>query len=178
MNIDWSKAPEWANAVVEAPCGNQYYVEAWGVNSKRQRVGTLYADDVGADMTIKGHSWSLVAERPSDWNGEGLPPVGKVCRLRVRRTVPGGWGDAEIMYSSATAVVWRWIGRKEEYASEWYGVEYEPIRTPEQIAAEEREQSINAMIDIVCSTPVITIAQARIVAGRLYDANWRKQVTP
>jgi hypothetical protein len=45
---------------------------------------------------------------------------------------------------------------------------FRPIRTPEQIATEERENAINAMIDIVMTDNI------RSNCADLYDAGYRK----
>lgn len=71
------------------------------------------------------------------WNGEGLPAVGTVCDLR--RT-GGGWGPATIKYMSNTMCVWLWENGnpdQREWSCEPCNMEFRPIRTPEQIAAEE-----------------------------------------
>lgn len=82
------------------------------------------------------------------WNGDGLPPVGAVCGLRSRG---GGWGEAEIRYHGRGLCVWLWVrhdGNTDqiEYAESPDRLEFRPIRTAEQIAAEERERVANEMV--------------------------------
>ena len=50
---------------------------------------------------------------------------------------------------------------------------FRPIRTPEQIAADERENTIDQMIN---DTSILTgiMSDRRIMAGQLYDAGYRK----
>lgn len=50
---------------------------------------------------------------------------------------------------------------------------FRPIRTPEQIAAEERDKAIEGMI---ADTNILTgiMSDRRIMAGQLYDAGYRK----
>lgn len=61
--VDWSKAPEWANAVVVGEDNDmQYWVEDWGILSKRQKLTETFIDKYVADMT-GDHSWRLVERR-------------------------------------------------------------------------------------------------------------------
>lgn len=108
------------------------------------------------------------------WGGTGLPPVGTVCELRTRRAEndPSGWNKAEIMYSSGTAVVWRWHLHRAEFGSEWCNVEFRPIRTLEQIAAEEREKAIQE-IDHLINEQMGNL-NVRELAEAIHDAGFRK----
>lgn len=54
--------------------------------------------------------------------------------------------------------------------------EFRPIRTPEQIAAEERDKAVQAAMDDTY-TLGISDQSKRILIERLYDAGYRKQVT-
>lgn len=85
------------------------------------------------------------------WNGpeDGLPPVGTVCELRTRN---GGWGEAEIKYHGRAVCVWLWVRRdgnteQVEHAESPDRLEFRPIRTAEQLAAEEREKWAEALFD-------------------------------
>jgi hypothetical protein len=164
--VDWSKAPEWANAVVMAPCRYQYYVEAWGVNSKRQHLGNSRPDDVGADMSSDGHSWTLVAERQLPWTGEGLPPVGtRACVYDPEGLLMYGAGEQGevIAHVENTAVI------RMSYGLGCFTAKH--LRTPEQIAAEERDEGIRAIQKASGGDglPPITYTHA----AKLYDAGVR-----
>jgi hypothetical protein len=182
MSIDWSKAPEWANAVISSKDGQEFYVSQFGGISARQRVGYCEVDsDHRADM-IAPHDWSLVATRRAPWTGEGLPTVGTVCEYRVG---DGPWFECEIRYvtkpyqdcpievvmfpphlkGEQTAVVGTSCGE----------VSFRPIRTPEQVAAEDRRKACEELLSDCYQD---ANAFALVQAGRLYDAGWRKQVTP
>ena len=54
---------------------------------------------------------------------------------------------------------------------------FRPIRTPEQVAAEDRDKAIEGMI---ADTNILTgiMSDRRIMAGQLYDAGYRKQASP
>lgn len=117
----------------------------------------------------------IAAERPTtpSWSGEGLPPVGVVCEVR---NAPGGWGKATIKYQGKGIIVWLWDrpdGNTDqiEFASCPDRLEFRPIRTPEQIAADEREAAIKAIVGLIESADSrdMTIAEA------IYNAGYRKE---
>lgn len=63
--IDWALAPVWANAVIVAPSGQEYFVEGWNCfSAKRQEVGKDTLDEGAADSEAEGHVWVLVELRP------------------------------------------------------------------------------------------------------------------
>lgn len=185
MTIDWDNAPEGAEA---AHPGNEGCYPAW---YRRDTAGLI--EQICPEAGVKNWTWmggrkefpnGHVLRPEFDkqvWTGEGLPPVRTVCVLRTKRDEPvGGWMDAEIMYSSKTAVVWRWEGRKEEFGAEWSEVEFRPIRTPEQIAAEEREKAIEDLYFTINwsesreTWPMISKARKADYA-KAVDAGWRPQ---
>lgn len=180
-DIDWSKAPKWANVVIRAELGSEFWSPYFGPGHPTVqdiKTGkTQYASMTGE------HCWTLVEKRPGPvWSGEGLPPVGTVCQLRTVRDPNDafeGWGKAEILYSSDGAVVWRWQGHTSEFGAEWSEVEFRPIRTPEQIAAEEREKAIDALCyDIVSHYEAPKMSEHYLgLARALHSAGYRK-VTP
>lgn len=110
------------------------------------------------------------------WSGEGLPPVGTVCELRAHKLTD--WSMAKIEFAYRNVIVWDWIGEPSMNglcAAYAHNVEFRPIRTPEQVAAEERESEIKAMADIYRDAPGLGV-ESGIAA--LYDAGYRKQVKP
>jgi hypothetical protein len=113
----------------------------------------------------------------TEWTGEGLPPVGTVCEIRAHKLT--NWDMAKIEFAFRNVVVWGWMGEPSmnglctAYAHE---VEFRPVRTPEQIAEEERE---NAVLIAMGDTRTLGISDnsKRILIERLYDAGYRKQPT-
>ena len=112
----------------------------------------------------------------SEWNGEGLPPVGTVCEIRAHKL--NDWSPATIKFAARNVIVWDWEaepalnGLCTAYA---YAIEIRPIRTPEQIAAEERNSGIDAILDAYTYTVgPCTHKLAYSQAMRLYDAGIRK----
>ncbi len=137
----------------------------------------LVANGIGEVVENKdGSKFYAVLTKGDDqpaWDGPGLPPVGMVCELRRK---DGGWGLAIIKYMSSTICVWLWNNGnpdQREWSCEPYNMEFRPIRTPEQIAAEERKR-IEDEIQSIC-----TEGENKGVPyfKALYEAGYRKQVT-
>lgn len=158
--IDWSKAPE----------GAQYWrksLERWYMaDGGRAYVFSAcsgkweHSTEFNA-KTIE-ESRDIVKRTPSPaWNGEGLPPVGTHLEWL---SVYGLIGGRVVGHDgSATVVV-----HNDGYTGCWPH-EVRPIRTPEQIAAEDRESHVLAMLcyDAFGGT-------RRGLAEALYDAGYRK----
>lgn len=100
--------------------------------------------------------------KSKEWDGSGLPPVGTVCEYL--------WGDGE----------WRKCEIVAHYFANAVAVDafycnavllqplmFRPIRTPEQIAAEERLHAIDEMYSVIRESQIKTVAA-------LYDAGYRK----
>lgn len=83
-----------------------------------------------------------------EWNGEGLPPVGTVCEIEQS----GEWNRVEVMYLSNCTLLLKFDVDEENDNEGAYDprdpdIKLRPIRTPEQIAADEREGAIHQMVD-------------------------------
>ncbi|WP_411959397.1 hypothetical protein ACK56M_09915 [Pseudomonas sp. s4] len=115
-----------------------------------------------------------LVKRP-EWNGEGIPPAGTVCELR-NVAAETEWSQATVVFASRNVIVWDWAGEPAINglcASYAHAVEVRPVRTPEQIAAEERSKSIAEIVKLVgWEYGVVGSDEA---AARIYDAGYRKQ---
>lgn len=172
--IDWSKAPEGCIGRGNIGAGHFYvwFSDRWYEYVDSNHGGRHYFGDIYVyrekDIVSRTH-------RPAapSWPGEGLPPVGVVCELRCLPV--GGWGKAEIKYMSETQCVWRWLREDGGYQVELAEVPdvtrmaFRPIRTQEQIAADEREAAVNGML---CYDALG--GSRRGLAEALYDAGYRK----
>lgn len=108
-----------------------------------------------------------IAER-GPWTGEGLPPAGTDCE---HRTGPGmSWTLATVLAHGKHKVFYR-DSNGHEWTRLYDEIEFRPIRTPEQIAADEREAGITQMRESVGSLNTHPFAE-------LWDAGYRKQVQP
>lgn len=116
----------------------------------------------------------------SEWNGEGLPPVGTDCETLWSSTT-GEYVTVKVLAHDEDRAVVRFVtgSRKGEYDSDTQHTRYgaalpifRPIRTPEQIAAEERRVEIKHIqaASVVNCGPYITES----AAGAIYDAGYRK----
>ena len=181
--IDWSKAPESAMVLLKHTRDGAYAV----AESFSDDARTWHFPETNYTFRLMPSMWYVVSRRPTtpSWSGEGLPPVGVVCE--VRNKTPGycafPWEKCTIALTKIGAngcVQICTIDHRGDFAIYYPEVdiiEFRPIRTPEQIAASEREAEINAMKEIAIEafklsrngddiTSVIPVA--------LYDAGYRK----
>lgn len=175
MSIDWSKAPEGATHYFtgsDSPW-RDLSDESW----KWLNASGIWTDtgDSSAMLMARRPERLIARPAPSAWSGEGLPPVGVVCEVDGGSS-GDGWGRCVIRYSSPDVIVFK----RDEYDFESFdcaGGEYSfrPIRTPEQIAAEERENELNRM---VATVSMLDKGWARKVCAGLYDAGYRRQEMP
>lgn len=181
--INWAQAPAWAGCVIKAEGDGcrLFWAEPWGTrDGMRMEVGRSTRTGMDFADTSKPNGWTLVEVKP--WDGEGLPPVGTVCEFagfNPEETLPSDpmVGDrvtviAHFKSGSLDVAAFTFFAPPEfEYlqvAQGAYGC-FRPIRTPEQIAAEEREVAICAMMEVCSELP------CRQSCADLYDAGYRKQ---
>jgi len=173
--IDWSKAPEWATGY--GLMSSSFGIEEVWFNDEQYRplqsrggYGPYpFGGGVGPYMhnATKGQI-SFQQHRPAPWMGEGLPPVGTVCEFKDGL---GGWRQVEITAIARNGLCFVEPGKSaENYVA--LTAAFRPLRTPEQIAAEEREKAIDAILDDLSLSP-----ECRYIAKRVHEAGYRK-VTP
>lgn len=156
----------------------------------------------GVDVELRavelGRSWEPSAElldlefqqlEHIAWTGEGLPPVGLEIEV-LFDSRPPKYITAKVIGHDGGKAVYRFVsGRREgEYESDKPGLfdgreglpMFRPIRTPDQIAAEERAKAVSAMLADAGITESAWNDDPETVvwAEALYDAGYRKQVTP
>lgn len=182
-DIDWSKAPEGAEA---GYLGTSHAYDAW---YKRDANGEVLQICPAAGfndwVSMGGRKVFPVGAvlRPSApaWVGVGLPPVGLECEMLWSTTTTGEYVRVRILAHDEDRAVVRFTEgeRKGEYDSDRQHHDYgypifRPIKTAEQIAAEEREAAVKEMQVVVNSKPVAYMNGLYA----LYDAGYRKQVQP
>lgn len=106
------------------------------------------------------------ANRIPEWDGDGLPPVGHTCERRFTEVDGSSWMGCIILAHGVKKIFIR-DNAGDEFAHSLDEVEFRMFRTPEQIAAEEREKFIDELIKVTCIR--------RGEAGLIYDAGYRKQ---
>jgi hypothetical protein len=191
MNIDWSKAPEGATH--------------WDTGLHGRTPGWMRLDGTTwhwwpVDGAKCERKWFVCCEtypsetkefvaRPPAWTGEGLPPVGTICE---RRTMLGGDGRYEqviiIAHTSKGFPVWEstdamFAGISKEAMFSNGIPSFRPIRTPEQIAADERLHEIRNALSVINSKVHFPndLVRGNILAAAveaMIDAGYRKPVTP
>ena len=168
--IDWSKAPELATHW--CPETDDWF-EGWYIVVEPL---IAYFED-GARIVARAMDQEdreillpILVPRPAPaaraWDGTGLPPVGTALEFRSMR---GEWiPGAQIGQFNGQMVV----GCKAPGAVGYCDSEQiRPVRTPEQIAAEEREKAIDEIAKILDGL----WSSEREAAGLLYDAGYRRQ---
>jgi hypothetical protein len=134
--IDWSKAPE----------GYPIWVENMMAFGER---GGWHKELSDRFIDADGKYWPIEAvsrgtckvhrqPHPAPWSGEGLPPVGAALEV-LHETY--GWIGAKVVGQDGSATI---VRTNDGYAGV-HPHELRPIRTAEQIAADEREASIREM---------------------------------
>ncbi len=170
MSIDWSKAPEGANKA--GFTGHDQYLQFY-------RIPGMFGD---YDYWHEKRGWSgndfptcanYLFDRPEkvEWNGQGLPPVGTTCIVEPHNTLWGfssTSGHERKILAYHTDYVWLGNGDTPLETTRIDKVDFRPIPTPEQIAAEEREKAIEEMC---FAEETLTVKQAKA----LYEAGYRRQ---
>ena len=186
--IDWSKCPQathFAPKPEDEDMWNGVFwrivdgegVEAWAIEGGR----VLYY----SRPTWRAETAVRLIARPVQWSGEGLPPVGTVCELWPKPSVEKTAVDHD-RYKSLIGLEVKIIAHHDigdciaavfvgsnDFVFEYHSMvegNFRPVRTAEQIAAEERTKAIDDLVKVTCIN--------RGEAACIYDAGYRKQVTP
>lgn len=166
--VNWSKAPD----------GATHYNTACSYPWLRDVPASFYVGECWVEYKSDPACWendfSEAVKRPQEWDGEGVPPVGTVCEYRLNEY--GAWYKCKVVYvlSGSDHCFVAWCDHLNmdlflTFTSDRYKLQLQKIKTPEQIAAEERLQAINGMLDYVDS-----YTSLREVMGLLYDVGYRK----
>ncbi|AOX41455.1 hypothetical protein CVT20_03965 [Pseudomonas aeruginosa] len=174
MSIDWSTAPK--DATHWEP--DSYHV--FGSWMKKEGDSWFWWEgDVGRwspSLFISEQRMGTFEARPQEsWNGQGLPPVGTLCEWHGPNSDgPDGWVYTEsnvVAYTDDGLFIcmqkpgcWPVVQRIDN-------CEFRPLRTPEQIAAEERDAGISDMQTITDGAGPTVYAKL----SALYDAGYRRQ---
>lgn len=175
--IDWNKAPEGFPVWVESHYKND--PSDWHVRVEKgykdRNGGMWFNHQVEAgECTVHVHP---------EWTGEGLPPVGTVCEWFSDSA--RGWLTVNIAYQSSWVVVvqdTRTRPGNAEHGPTDIALEidrdhpkFRPIRTAAQVAAEERDEEIAAILKIMQNEACACDPDGSVTAAFLYDAGYRKQ---
>jgi len=179
MNDIWNEAPEGATHYTpanETECLNAVYwrviegvfVKAWAVLGN----GSLSECKSGCEFDLTRPD---AVTRP--WASSGLPPVGVECEALWSSTPNEVWLPAKVLAHDEGMVVFRWKAgeRKGEYSNYSQTYNFRPIRTPEQIPAEEREKAIEALaVELAGHWSSEAVSLQRETAAYLHDIGYRR----
>jgi hypothetical protein len=170
MSIDWSKAPQGTTGAMVAD-----------FHGSTVSFGDI--EWIPSSITPRDHyevrpgAW-VYHEAPVLWNGEGLPPVGVTIEISHKNAQPDwanpGFRETKIVAMGEQLMILEADGSGHEKVAKIADYHFRPIRTAEQIAAEEREAACRQLCIDAGSTEQ-TYRQME-TAYRLYDAGYRKQV--
>ncbi|MEV1767230.1 hypothetical protein ABZQ58_32145, partial [Pseudomonas aeruginosa] len=137
--------------------GNEWFY--WSEGSNRWFQGKL-------SCNVSAEREATFEARPQEaWDGRGLPPVGIECEFSLN-VGSIGWAEGRVIGHDGVFAV---ISHKGKYyPRNEHGVR--PIRTHEQIAAEEREKAVG---DMAMSIQGVPYQYPTLYA--LYDAGYRRQ---
>lgn len=165
--IDWNKdAPEWAT-------GRGFQRDspkdiAWlGVNGYNFRLKPPFTQHPYNDYHTKD-AFVITCHRNA-WSGTGLPPVGTVCEFTSNDG--RNWRETSIIFSDDNVIL---INGYTLYKLEDPDIAFRPIRTPEQIADEKRQQVLGDMMVIISKAAgTMYLAEMALVSEALFDAGYR-----
>lgn len=113
------------------------------------------------------------------WDGQGLPPVGTVCE--VRNAITGGWDSVdEVLSHTLIKGAPVAVCKRGDLVFYSHAEDFRPIRTPEQIEAEERVKEIDSMlaeikIDYGAGEMLSPREYVEFAVTQLRDKGYRKQ---
>ncbi|QUI41136.1 hypothetical protein [Pseudomonas aeruginosa] len=175
MSIDWSKAPDGATHAGIIPSRN---TNVWYRDIDPVRGRYEYFSLMDESWHISGGS-PLAQElipRPAEsapaaltWDGQGLPPVGAKCltdRNDFLREV------TILCHGKTRTFVFDHVSQ-EEICLVLKDRVFLPIRTPEQIAAEERRKSILHLANLLIDSRGQCNEYSQ--AESIFDAGYRRQ---
>lgn len=196
MSIDWSKAPDWAVAhgLHETGFGIK---EFWLGETQHQNLEHAKSfpygggdPSCGSFHNSRRESFSYVTPRPALWTGEGLPPVGIDVEVFAEYSHPrfDRFLNQKVsviahdVINGDPVAVFRMPVDGDDTEQDYHAMvagSFRPIRTPEQIAAEEREAGVDGIRQAVSKSPNCKAHGLDWdVACAIYDAGYRKKVAP
>jgi hypothetical protein len=171
MITDWIKPPKGTTHLYWTENSYKWLIKGTSAWLDYQGLCFGYFADL-SDCQVNSRVF-LLPKATEPWTGEGLPPVGTVCEHQPYKDQEG-WRKVEIIAHKNTglpvAVFWDEVGQRATYSSH---EAFRPVRTPKQIAVEEREAALEEM------THRNDHAALKDWAAYVYDQlGYRKQVKP
>ncbi|HGS7946082.1 TPA: hypothetical protein ACMFPV_005143 [Pseudomonas aeruginosa] len=180
MSIDWSKAPEGAThaGIIPSRKTNVWYRD---IDPDRGRYKYFSLMDESWNINSGSPIAKELIPRPAEsapaaptWDGQGLPPVGTEVEANFPVTDTTGthyhWRRVIVAVAGIPGAERECLVYDAENTKPAWVDELRPIRTPEQIAAEEREKAVG---DMAMSIQGVPYQYPTLYA--LYDAGYRRQ---
>jgi len=137
-----------------------YYLETEGWNKSYAGNETLGAL-IPVEELMAQHNGAN-SEPPHEWNGEGLPPVGTLCRLTI-----GEWAHSNARITHMGKGVFCYEVSGTEYTGSVCDATFTPIKS-------EREKAIEAMSLAISRSTYLTKDLTNAIAAALYNEGYRK----
>lgn len=109
-------------------------------------------------------------KRPQGWDGVGLPPVGTVCEYLKNAKYKTSWIKVRVVFIGRNLIFFEHGASGKEFTEKIATVSFRTIKTPEQIAAEERLDAIDEMVVLAQHSG----STYKDVMSALYDVGYRK----
>jgi len=179
MNIDWSKAPEGATHYYRN--SPQPWRDLSGYTWKYFSHGKWRPGPSVSTSAELMQSTDLFAKPlPQTWTGEGLPPVG----IEIEALLPGlgsttyFWQRAKVVHGALSDSPGEVLVFSLETTRPAWVDKFRPVRTPGQIAEEEKSEAIRDLIALWKIAPDREYNYHYELAEVAYEAGYRKQVEP
>lgn len=174
MSIDWSKAPEGCiGAFARIISKTAFFVFSKRPSEYSSREGYEGEGEDGPYHVFSEY-WEWI-DKP--WDGQGLPPVGTEVEANFPVTDTTGthyhWRRVIVAVAGIPGAERECLVYDAENTKPAWVDELRPIRTPEQIAAEERSKECDRIFAILSS--VEREGNRSDMAEALYDAGYRRQ---
>lgn len=170
-DIDWSKAPSHATHW----CPGNARIEAGWIYQAGGEFYSCYSDR-GLEHIPDFPAWrkARLVPRPTAWTGDGLPPVGTVCEAEFHEDRSGRTVQIAAYFQSHV-----WFVDQEDGCQIVRPIDrmtFHCIRTPEQIAEEERNAAYKGMLhDLAAVLGISSIDERECdVLHALVEAGYRK----
>lgn len=166
LPIDWSSAPEGATHYCMHPTTTYKWLKDSPLSYYDEHLHkwAKYTSDIGAE-----HLSNSVEKPNKTWDGVGHPPIGTVCEYFKHAKYKTSWIKVKVVFIGENLIVFEHGANGNEFSEQITDVSFRPIKTPEQIAAEERLEEVDEMIKVVEEFDTY-----KEVCESLYDAGYRK----
>lgn len=183
MSIDWSEKSDSTHVDVNTHCFYKKVDGKWMLHVAGDRFtssSSLYNGETKESDLLARH-------QPKQWSGpqDGLPPVGTVCEFAGGTACPDDPWHQDLKEGAEVTVIAHFddgtyplvaftfkatnpnIGRIQ--VEQARPACFRPLKTTEQLAAEQRETAIREIMDIAD-------VDCRVTAARLVDAGFKREV--